>query len=384
MFATETPFDLAKDWPWYKIHGANLMGVDKVPFVERIAFIDQHEDTIMEVADDPFSNSWWELADKPWRMLQYCLEYAALKRGQRTTSRIPCDLDGSCNGLQHLSMAVRDRETGALVNLVPKDRPCDIYTDVQHMVEQMLPEDSVWKGRVTRKLVKRNIMTTPYSVTKTGMRDQIRDQMQKDCVSGMLTKAERMSASELRDFNYEAIQQMLGKSAQLMRWYQEASAAYMDHGLTMRWDFPDGFRVLQDIPKYFHRQVQLENRTVNLSYRDRSGEQDRRRNRSAVSPNVTHSMDAYHMTLWIRHMMANDPDCPIMCVHDSFGLPVQKLRAYGESILKTFVDLYESFDVIEAIRKDFREQTNGLELPSPPDKGDLDTNAVRKSTYAFA
>lgn len=382
-FAKEEPWHPSA-WDSLKIHGAGLMGIDKVPFSERIAFIDKHHEEILKVADDFLSTSWWELADKPWRMLQWCREYAGLYRGTRTTTGIPVDLDGSCNGLQHLSMAMRDTQTAKLVNLLPSDKPSDIYTDVQRMVEQLLPEDSPWKGKVTRKLVKRNVMTTPYNVTRIGMGDQIRDEMQKNADSGMLTKHERSIVGELRDTNYQAIQLLLGKSAELMRWYSDVSRYYMDHGLRVRWDLPDGFRALQDIPKYVHKEVQLEGRTISISYREETSTQDSRRNTNALAPNVTHSMDATHMAAWIRNLMINHPDTPFVCVHDSFGLPVTKLRDIGESILRTFVDLYESFDVIESIRNDFRQQTGGLELPPPPDRGDLDLALVRQATYPFA
>jgi DNA-directed RNA polymerase, mitochondrial len=382
QFAKATPMT-TEDWPVYKIHGAGLMGVDKVPFSERIEFINKHEQEILKAGTDYLSTSWWELADKPWRMLQWCREYTALRRGRQATTSIPCDLDGSCNGLQHLSMTIRDEQTGRLVNLTPSPEPMDIYTDVQQKVEELLPEDNYWKGKVTRKLVKRNVMTTPYSVTKIGMGDQIRDQMQKD--KGMLTKTERLKASELRDYNYEAIQQLLGRSAQLMQWYQDVARCYMKQGLVMQWVLPDGFRVIQDILRYKRKEVQLEGRTINISYRVDTNDQDTRRNVNAVSPNVTHSMDATHMTLWIRRLMQLDPGVPFICVHDSFGLPAPKLRLIGGEILSTFVGLYESFDITKAICDDFRQQTNGKhELPPPPDRGSLQLSEVRKSIYAFA
>ncbi|UTW13369.1 DNA-directed RNA polymerase [Marinobacterium rhizophilum] len=41
--------------------------------------------------------------------------------------RIPIALDGSCSGIQNLSLAFRDEIGGAAVNIVPSDFPSDIY-----------------------------------------------------------------------------------------------------------------------------------------------------------------------------------------------------------------------------------------------------------------
>jgi DNA-directed RNA polymerase len=60
-----------------------------------------------------------------------------------------------------LAAAVRDRDTAELVSLVPMDKPSDIYTKVLEAVNKIIPEDSFWYGKVNRKLVKRNTMTTP-------------------------------------------------------------------------------------------------------------------------------------------------------------------------------------------------------------------------------
>ncbi|MDU3350150.1 MAG: DNA-directed RNA polymerase, partial [Clostridium sp.] len=44
---------------WLKIHGANTAGVDKVPFPERIKFIEDNHENILACATDPLGNTWW-------------------------------------------------------------------------------------------------------------------------------------------------------------------------------------------------------------------------------------------------------------------------------------------------------------------------------------
>lgn len=384
LFSQRTPLSPGdvEAWRWYLIHGANLMGVDKVPFDGRMAFIRQNHGDIIHSARSPLTCEWWTKADKPWSMLAWCREYAAIvTEGQRFT-QIPVALDGRCNGLQHLSATVRDEVTGALVSLTPSDTPSDIYTQVLNAVELALPSDSIWKGKVTRALVKRNTMTTPYNVTINGMGQQIQEIMLKDKTDSKLSKDDMLAAVELRTYNHTCIMGLLGKTAELMQWYNKVAKLYMKLGLTISWELPDGFKVLQDIPQMATKKVRLVNKTVHVNYREPLTTQNNRRNTSAFSPNMTHSMDATHMSMFINELPEG---VPFATIHDSYGLPAGLVPTCGQLIIKTFCDLYESFDIIEAIQADFRSKTNGDHtLPEPPQRGSLDLAEVRKSIYAFA
>lgn len=52
--------------------------------------------------------------------------------GDPTTfvSHLPIYQDGSCNGLQHYAALGRDEEGGKEVNLVPAEKPSDVYSSV--------------------------------------------------------------------------------------------------------------------------------------------------------------------------------------------------------------------------------------------------------------
>lgn len=42
-------------------------------------------------------------------------------------SHLPVHMDGSCNGLQHYAALGRDEAGGKAVNLLPSDKPQDVY-----------------------------------------------------------------------------------------------------------------------------------------------------------------------------------------------------------------------------------------------------------------
>ncbi|MGG8873315.1 DNA-directed RNA polymerase, partial [Escherichia coli] len=64
---------------WLKIHGANCAGVDKVPFPERIKFIEENHENIMACAKSPLENTWWAEQDSPFGFLAFCFEYAGVQ-----------------------------------------------------------------------------------------------------------------------------------------------------------------------------------------------------------------------------------------------------------------------------------------------------------------
>ena len=69
---------------------------------------------------------WWQSADAPWQCLAACMEVRdALASGDPAAfrSRLPVQMDGSCNGLQHYAALSRDAPGAHAVNLLPVDRP---------------------------------------------------------------------------------------------------------------------------------------------------------------------------------------------------------------------------------------------------------------------
>jgi DNA-directed RNA polymerase len=117
-------------------------------------------------------------ADEP---LQLFTAWDLLHSGQ--WDRIACQIDGTCNGLQHLSALFRDDTAAPYVNLVasnPEAGPADIYAEVAKRVAALLDrETEPWarrlRGAVTidRKLCKKSVMVLPYGGTRTTIEDAV-------------------------------------------------------------------------------------------------------------------------------------------------------------------------------------------------------------------
>ena len=134
VFADARPLG-EKGLDWLYIQAANLYagGVDKLPMDERRAWIEDRVHLLEEAARDPLGpgGGFWLDAEDPWQCLACCFEIErARASGDPATymCRLPVHQDGSCNGLQHYAALGRDEAGGEQVNLMPRERPGDVYT----------------------------------------------------------------------------------------------------------------------------------------------------------------------------------------------------------------------------------------------------------------
>ncbi|MDP6213178.1 MAG: hypothetical protein QGF32_06495, partial [Candidatus Thalassarchaeaceae archaeon] len=176
---------------WLAIHGASVYGEDKLPFDERVQWVNNNKDMILEVANDPKRTTWiWGKADKPWKFLAFCLEWRGyLENGKDHITKLPIQIDGSSNGLQLYSLLMRDPVGAEATNVLPAERPRDIYADVAAGTLQRLqnsdnPYAAKWLAfGVDRACCKRPTMVVPYSATLhaciTYTIDWYRDELKK-------------------------------------------------------------------------------------------------------------------------------------------------------------------------------------------------------------
>jgi DNA-directed RNA polymerase len=230
---------------WLGVHLANSIGEDKLKLDERVEYVEGRMEEIIGWAENPLVNTGWMDADKPWSSLACAFEFKKLQDfviiGGNDVSEyichVPIFIDGSNNGVQHLTALSLDEEIAPLVNLVPTEVPGDVYMYVADRtwealdaiyeemgdvpVKKELPrllaeikghkmkrevaknkaeadeafgELDAWRKdnaellsdihvpfwrmfrddkKLQRKTVKRPVMTLGYGVTKRGVQDQV-------------------------------------------------------------------------------------------------------------------------------------------------------------------------------------------------------------------
>lgn len=377
---------------WLAVHLANTFGVDKVSFEERVAWVHQNEEAILDSALSPLDGSrFWEGADSPWCALAACFEWAGYKlMGKGYVSRIPIALDGSCNGLQNFSAMLRDSVGGAATNLVPQEKPADIYTEVMKVAEKRVKKEAeagntsaiYWDGLLSRSVVKRPVMTLPYGVTQPGMRDQILAAMKKD---GMGDSWE--AATYLASVLWDCIGLVVVAAREAMDWLKAAAKVAAKGDMPVSWTTPAGFPVLQEYRKNVGKRVciHISVREVKLTASIDGFELDARRQALGISPNFVHSCDASHMMLTTCLAQENGV-AHFAMIHDSYGTHAGNTDVLAAALRHAFVEQYRG-----SVLGDFKRELEGqlppdiaAELPDLPATGDLDLSLVLDAEYFFA
>jgi DNA-directed RNA polymerase len=378
---------------WLAFHMANCFGMDKVDRQGQADWVNENQAEIFDVASDPFGIGleFWKQADEPWQFLaaaiEYCSAWSHPVSPEYYISHLPVQVDGSCNGLQHLSAMGLDPVGAKAVNLMPGPRQ-DIYQIVADKVVAAISKDAhstspkdwvcshAWEGNVTRKTVKRGVMTTPYGLTPIGMRDQLISDRWVDGLEG-----DRMeNANYLRDKMQEAIDSTIVKGTEIMAWFQDCAEILAEAGKGVSWTTPIGLRVTQHYtPFRGKRTTTLLGRFIFDGPPNRDGVMPRKQKLS-IAPNIIHSFDAAHMMLSV---LAAPEGYSFSVIHDSFGCHAADMEEFGHVIREQFVDIYKT-NWFAVFTKDFASQRGEGSMTPAPVRGDFDIDQVLDAEFFFA
>jgi len=366
---------------WLAIHGANTYGVDKVSYDERVQWVQDNIENIEATVYDPISNkSWWSDADKPYQFLAFCLEWRNSEYGRNKDyrSNIPVGMDGSCNGLQHYSAMLRDEVGATATNLVPCDRPNDIYGDVAEVTTNLLTEQeddyraSKWlRVGINRKCAKRPVMTLPYGATQQSARQYILEYVQDNWTKFDLDEKHQWEfAKYLTPILWTAIGQVVIAARETMSWLQKNIAK--DY---ICWITPIGFPVYQYYKKSKEIQVYTQlNGKLRLILRDadNEGSPNVYAQRNGIAPNFVHSIDSTHMVMTINRTELVD----LAMIHDDFGTHAGNAPVLAVDTRLAFKDLYTKCDPLE-------EWATQQGLTDLPELGEYDINVITEAEYFF-
>lgn len=419
---------------WLAVHLANSGDFDKISkasFDERVAWVERHADRILQTARDPLAMiDWWAAADSPFQFVAACIDYArALDSADPAAhvSHLPIALDGSCSGLQHYAASLRDPGGAALVNLVPADRPADIYAQVATIVADRVARDAAeglaeareWQAfGITRATVKRSVMTFAYSSEEFGFRRQLMADTMKPLadrvVAGELpchpfAEGGWPAAGYLARHLWQAVNEAVAGAATGMAWFKQVAGLLAAEGRGLRWETPLGLPVVHDYRRWETRRIklhfldrsiplaaatdhdritagQVHARVTTLLRTERAATLDRSKQKSAVAPNVIHSMDASHLMLAVEAAAA-DGVTEFALIHDSFATHAARSGRWVVTVRKALVDLYETFDPYAAIHRAALAALSPegqARLPAPPARGPFDLREILRADYAFA
>ena len=351
---------------WLKVALANSMGYDKLPYDERVSYVDDNLSSILKCAESPLEEtSFWTEADEPLMFLSGCKALSDALKGKLVYYPVP--LDATCSGIQIYSGLLMDEEGARAVNVINNEsgRPADIYKEVADVVERRLlsgdyPKEFTFtdaegkftevkthieaeglKGKIDRKKTKRNVMTQPYSVTQRGMYDQLRelfDQAQDD--GEVFWRGEKwVSIKLLTHLNTQAIFEVVKGAIVGQEYIKEITKHFNLSNKPLVWKTPIfGFPVIQASQKRKKKQIKTQIGQMQFSYL--TDKLDSRKQSSSIAPNFIHSLDATLMMLTVERLANEYGVNSFALIHDSFAVPCTEVEHLNNAVRDSYVELF--------------------------------------------
>lgn len=413
---------------WLAINLASAWGNDKISFNDRVDWVQASNDKWRRIAADPIGThgEWAAVADKPWQALAAILDWVGfLEQGFGYVSCAAVAVDGTCNGLQHLSALGRDPIVGQRVNLVPGDKPNDVYQFVADALRDTLrriaeagggdasEHAAYWLSfgvgedcKLPRSLTKRPVMILAYSATREAFFKYTKE---------WLDEHDAPTAGEEVDWSlrykrigflvthlWDAVHLTVPRAMGIMKWLQECAACAAEGNQPIFWRTPDGFIVRHFYGKMrsFQVRVKLDNSAVFLRLEEPTKNLDKVKQLRGIAPNYVHSLDGTAARACINKASEGGAITAFASVHDSFGTHAANMWTLYGCLREAFVELHEA-DVLTGYRNmclrvmvdwrvsngaDILDATGEAEakLPPVPEVGDLDIRRVLESDYFFA
>jgi DNA-directed RNA polymerase len=405
-FVDGAPITQDNDGIFYlAMHGANMFGYDKVNLEERVAWVNKHAETIKQCAVDPLGTRWWEEADKPFQFLAFCFEWTAwLEHRDNGTdeefiSHLPIAVDGSCNGLQLYSLLLRDKDSGALVNVVPADKPADVYQQLADVVivklkaETENPMAQQWLSYgIKRSTVKRAIMTSVYGSTRYSCSDFVLEDLKKRQERGEqhpFSQAPMAAASYLSGYIWSALAESLASAKVGMSFLQKIAKVVAKDDVPIHWTTPTGFYVQQFYPEMKTKRVKtmLMGEVFKPRVKEETDKMDGYRMSNGIAPNFIHALDSSALMRTVNIATENGVQ-NFATVHDSFGTTAGDMNVLLACIKTAFVEIFNDANLLEDFLTEVKTQISNPKLldklPDVPKQSDLNIEDLMDCDFFFS
>lgn len=179
-----------------------------------------------------------------------------------------------------------------------------------------------------------------------------------------------------------SIGEVFEQAMQIKTWFDNASSAFNQAGVSVSWMTPLGFAVRQPYYEHKSKAIKTALQVVKLVKKDAFDKVKKSSQRSGFPPNFVHSLDACHMMMVAEQ--CHKEGIRFAGVHDSFWTHASDVTRMNEIIRETFIELH-SQPILRDLDIDFRTRLglHASSLPNVPQQGDLKLEAVRESPYFF-
>ena len=392
-----------------KLQAANTFGFDKLGIEDRIKKIEAMEDDLRRlVADDNFACELIMKADEPMTFYAAAVDLVAALDNPNHISHLPIAVDGTCNGLQILSLLGKDRVGAEKTNCTAESTRKDLYLEVgvavRKIIERLLTSgqglelsvaqswyEVMQDDRLARKVVKRAVMTTAYGVTPEGIREQlVNDRMcdhlaiPQELMTLPVIQARHKLASYMRDWIIEARVEVVSEAVRIMDYLRDCAKVLAENGYPLSWTTPDECQVTQKYVVLKEKHVRTFDNWMRR-LRKRTDQLSPSKNAGAAAPNVVHSLDAAMCRMVALRLVDNGIE-DMAFVHDSYAVHARHLDELNHIIRQVAVDIFAGNWLDDTMHQGLLEMIpNNLNLPSPPKQGNLNVREeLPRARYFFS
>jgi len=382
----------------FAVAGAGLFGeTDKEELSVRRQWVIDNADKIISTANNPLTDTWWTDADKPFSFLAWCMEYRDFALSDFSPdfiTTLPIQSDCSNSGLQHYSAMMRDEVGGKATNLIPANKPNDVYGLVAEKVIEKLqsktdPMAKKWLDYgIDRKICKKPVMCLPYSLTQYSCRQYIQDHVEKELVERNRQHdfGEDLFRSThwLTKVVWESINEVIVGAKDIMKFLKDVAKLVASENLPVAWTSPLGLPIMMSAYKKESKRVKTKmgDSIIKLSVSNLTEEIDRRKTQQSICPNFIHSLDASVLQLSVNKASELGID-NFSLIHDSFGVVAPDADKMAQALREAFCEIY-SQDVLANWAMEMKQilsDKNKKKFPPIPAKGELDLDEVKKSVF---
>jgi DNA-directed RNA polymerase len=368
------------------IYFANLAGFDKLSWSERIPsgvmYFKEHY-PIFKTDIESFYKKISTMSE-PFQLLSIFKAMERIFINQDKWISNPILFDASCNGIQHLSAMTKEIDLAIHVNLIsqssnPKlDTPADFYIYALNKVREALQKSEIKvlnKIILSRKMIKRSVMTIPYNISLNGIGEHLKEHFLsfKDAdgkfigylvpeIATLDKESLVLSSSEFGELTkivFNVLTKEMPSLKNLGNYLESLVTILAEFNLPVIWITPAGMIIklstvkMQEIEtkinlidKGRHKvTISLPTKKLNI-----------RKIKTSLMPNLIHSLDACNIHLLVNELLEGERRLPLYTIHDCFASTPNNISTLEIYIKRTFLKIYFEGDYLEEMHKNILAQ----------------------------
>jgi len=422
MFANGKP--IGTSWRHLAAQVAKAFGHDKIGWDERVQWTEDNSEMILRIATDPLGNrqEWLrEAGEDIWTALAAAIEWKRWLdegRSEDFITHLPCQIDGTCNGMQHYAALARDTRLAKLVNLCrgEEQAPRDLYMAVaQRLLEvvrasrnaSMHSDDwrcsELWRRlsldnpKALRPLAKVAVMTKSYGGSYGNVRDAV-DEFHDEITEGKPdewrdvgdpeTKEGAKARREVREWLAKKLNAVLkeftGSADAIANWLKKADGLLAENNVPLIYRTPSGWpwantelKTDRDRPKFTGPDGKQHQITVR---KELQGQHDKSEQAKGIAPNFIHGLDAAALVLAVNEMVAGGVEA-LTTIHDCVGCLAPDMPVVARAFRSGFVRVHEAMPLDSYRETVVAHLSDRVKLNEIPARKSFDVSEVLEAPY---